>query len=1371
MAQGDSNRDPNLEWLGYVQPVGLVLSPAVLDRYGLVPEEQTRADGEAVAACLAPEDEARALADPWTFFSRILGWREHQVAGLGHDPEKWSPVFGKDHAQSKDSGKPLPDGLSVAIDEADTVLEPHWAVIDPEGRPTLLVRIEEPGIAPDQRGALSGWEATPHQRFERLLRENEAGVRAGILLTDDQLRLVYAPKGETSGWLSFPLRALATVAGRPMLGGLKLALNAFRLHNDTPERRLPALLKQSRDAQAEVSAKLAEQVLGSLHQLLRGLHAADEARIARLAKERPDHLYGGLLTVLLRLVFLLYAEDRGLIPSATDEEARRLYDQGYGVRALHAKLTADAARYPDTMEERRGAWARLLVLFRLVHKGGGGCFIMGRGGDLFDPTVYPFLLGQDAPTDRIAPAPVSDGTILGVLDKLLVLDGERLSYRTLDVEQIGSVYETVMGFTVETMNGPALALRGGKNDKVPVFVDLAELAALKGSERQKRLKDKYDVKLPDKVANAVATAKTQAELEAALKPCVDERASPGAMLSSPGAPLLQPTDERRRTGSHYTPRTLTEPIVRHALEPAFERLGPDAKPDEVLALKVCDPAMGSGAFLVEACRQLAARLTKAWTRWPETRPRIPDDEDEELHAKRLVAQRCLYGVDKNPRAVELAKLSLWLATLAREHEFTFLDHALKCGDSLVGLDSRQIAAMHWDASKPGLPLFRKFVADRVAEAEKARAEIQSAPDDTRRIVLEQKHKQVERSVEHVRVLGDAVISAFFAEDKPRARERRRATIESWVTGAGEAKWDELSAAAASLRTGEHPVRPFHWAVEFPEVFDPQRRDGNPGFDAIVGNPPFAGKNTIIAGNREHYLPWLQTLHEGAHGNADLVAHFFRRAFGLLRGGGCFGLIATNTIGQGDTRSTGLAAIIGENGAVARAIRRLKWPGEAAVVVSVVHVRKGAVRTPILDGRPARRISAYLVEGDLDRAPARLAANARKAFIGSYVLGMGFTFDDAAAAKGEAESLATMRALIAKNKRNAERIFPYIGGEEVNTSPTHAHHRYVIDFADFPLRRDPSLPSWFLHEGTEACEKRRREWLREGVVPGDYPDPVASDWPDLLEIVERRVKPQRLKLGDKSVDKPRKKYWWRFASPARTLYRAIAPLQRVLALSRVSPQLGIAQLGGGMVYAESMVVFAFPNLAPFAALQSRPHEIWARFFASSMKDDLRYTPSDCFETFPFPQGFETEPALEAAGRAYHDHRAALMVARNEGMTRTYNRFHDPDEQSADIVTLRALHAEMDRAVLRAYGWDDLADRAEAVFLDETNEDDHTYQGRLFWPSAFRDEVLARLLALNAERHAEEVRQGIAPGVKGEAPEEGETDEEEEEEEEENARAKA
>ena len=134
----------------------------------------------------------------------------------------------------------------------------------------------------------------------------------------------------------------------------------------------------------------------------------------------------------------------------------------------------------------------------------------------------------------------------------------------------------------------------------------------------------------------------------------------------------------------------------------------------MLDLKVCDPAMGSGAFLVEACRALGERLVQAWTRWPETRPTIPPDEDEHLHARRLVAQRCLYGVDKNPRAVDLARLSLWLATLARDHEFTFLDHALKCGDSLVGLTTAQIAATHWDTSKP--PTFVRQARGRSPES-------------------------------------------------------------------------------------------------------------------------------------------------------------------------------------------------------------------------------------------------------------------------------------------------------------------------------------------------------------------------------------------------------------------------------------------------------------------------------------------------------------------------------------------------------------------------------------------------------------------------------------------------------------------------------
>ena len=172
-----------------------------------------------------------------------------------------------------------------------------------------------------------------------------------------------------------------------------------------------------------------------------------------------------------------------------------------------------------------------------------------------------------------------------------------------------------------------------------------------------------------------------------------------------------------------------------------------------------------------------------------------------------------------------------------------------------------------------------------------------------------------------------------------------------------------------------------------------------------------------------------------------------------------------------------------------------------------------------------------------------------------------------------------------------------------------------------------------------------------------------------------------------------------------------------------------------------------HIEGFVIFSSRVHELWSRFLSSTLKDDLQYTPSDCFFNFPFPLNFKASPNLGAFGQMYYDTRAALMVAREEGLTKTYNRFHNRPQLSQDIQRLRDLHATMDRVVLKSYGWHDLAARGAPIFLDEINEEDHTYQGRLFWPSDFRDEVLARLLALNAERHAEEVRLGTAPGVKG------------------------
>jgi hypothetical protein len=465
---------------------------------------------------------------------------------------------------------------------------------------------------------------------------------------------------------------------------------------------------------------------------------------------------------------------------------------------------------------------------------------------------------------------------------------------------------------------------------------------------------------------------------------------------------------------------------------------------------------------------------------------------------------------------------------------------------------------------------------------------------------------------------------------------------------------------------------------------------------------------------------LQTLHEGAHGNSDLVAHFFRRAFGLLRPGGCLGLIATNTIGQGDTRETGLRAVIAAGGSIIRATRRLPWPGEAAVVVSVVHVLCGAASGPVLDGRPARRISAYLVEGDLDDSPVALVENAGKAFVGMYLLGLGFTFDDAAAAKGNASPVADMHRLIAKDPHNRERVFPYLGGEEVNTDPRHAHRRWCIDFNNFPLRREMMEKAWVNMNARERSQCRSR-----GLVPLDYPDSVAADWPDLLDIVERLVRPQRATDGRALY----RTMWWQFAEKRPGLRIALIGLDEVFAATQTSSHLAITKLHTGCIFDQSLTILPETDERLFLPRQSRCQELWTREIGATLEDRLRFTASESGARFPCPEALRLPTNLASD---YINHRADLMIARNEGLTKTYNRFHDSSERALDIQCLREMHHAMDVAVLRAYGWDELAQTAAPEFFTEINEPDHRYQDRLFWPASFRDEVLARLLALNVER---------------------------------------
>ena len=269
---------------------------------------------------------------------------------------------------------------------------------------------------------------------------------------------------------------------------------------------------------------------------------------------------------------------------------------------------------------------------------------------------------------------------------------------------------------------------------------------------------------------------------------------------------------------------------------------------------------------------------------------------------------------------------------------------------------------------------------------------------------------------------------------------------------------------------------------------------------------------------------------------------------------------------------------------------------------------------------------------------------------------------------------------------------------------------------------------------------------------------AEQWPDLIGIVRKSVKPERDRLReDTGPGAHGKKWWWQFQHPRQPLYAAIAGLERALVISQVTSHVQFALLPARMVFSNALNVFPLTTNAAFCALQSRPHEVWARFFASSMKDDLRYAPSDCFDTFPFPKDFETNPALESAGQAYYEFRADLMVRNDEGLTKSYNRFHDPNERSPDILKLRELHAAIDRAVLDAYGWTDLKPTCEFLLDYEEDEDEDESGGtrrrkkpwRYRWPDEFRDEVLARLLELNRQRAAEERLSGEAAEGKREA----------------------
>ena len=531
-------------------------------------------------------------------------------------------------------------------------------------------------------------------------------------------------------------------------------------------------------------------------------------------------------------------------------------------------------------------------------------------------------------------------------------------------------------------------------------------------------------------------------------------------------------------------------------------------------------------------------------------------------------------------------------------------------------------------------------------------------------------------------------------------------------------------------------RPFHWLVEFPEVFS---ANGAGGFDAMVGNPPFVGgkKLTGLFGDdyRDHLVLYLA---DGRRGSADLCAYFYLRVVQVLRPGGTFGLLAVNTIAEGDTRQVGLEAMLRQGVALYAARPNFAWPGAAAVAASSVHGLRGTWRgTYRINGVVVPTISAFLSAED-EWSPKPLQANAGKSFIGSYVLGMGFTM-------APEEALAH----IARDPCNAEVLFPYLNGEDLNSHPHQQASRWVINFWDWPLDRSVDEGTW-----ASADQRQRELWMREGRVPSDYPGRVAADFPDLLEIVETNVKPERQRRdneGNFALRSPLPQRWWHYADKRPALYHAIgrgqafarhpdgwtgdSPRPFVVVQSQTSKYLAPSVTTNDTIWSHKVVVFAVTQLLEFGILNSSIGDAWARKQSSTLETRLSFTPSDAFETFPFPSN--GHQAIEDASRSLLDVRDKSMRELGLGLSGVLNAVHDRNQVSAPLEALRRAMAALDAAVFDAFDWTELQARAGFFELSSLPANDRV---RFTVSEATRIEVLRRLSALNRQRYQEE--QGAA-----------------------------
>ncbi len=1366
-----SIRDIHHDWLSLIEISGPFLAvPVLKEAFPQGLEELDAAKRIRLRQAYDEWHEAQEADDP-RFADLHTAWIDEALSrGLELDEDGRGDVLkGKDWCATHSN---------VSLPEHGVSLSPDFAVVGNDDKPLMLVHAYGPDVDLDATQRLDGWASTPAERMVTLCRAT--GCRLGLVTNGERWMLVDAPVGAVATFASWYARIWAQ---EPVTLQAFVHLLGIRRFFVDESERLPALFDRSLKYQDEVTDALGEQVRRAVEVLIQSLDKADQDRDRELLRGvKETELYEAALTVMMRLVFLLSAEERGLLLLGDER-----YEANYALSTLRMQLRAES---DEILERRWDAWSRLLAVFRAVYGGieHENLRLPALGGSLFDPDRFPFLEGRSRGsnwrTDVAKPLPIDNRTVLLLLEAIQQFQGRTLSYRALDVEQIGYVYEGLLERTVKRTAEVTLELDGTKSAQSP-WVTLAELesARLDGASRLAELLQQRSGSSASRVRNDLARPVDDALADRLLTAChgdtsLRDRIKPFGHLvcTDPwGYPLVYPAgafivttgSDRRETGTHYTPKSLTEAIVAETLTP-IAYVGPARgtpradwvlkSPAELLDLKICDPAMGSGAFLVQACRWLADRLVEAWAQAEarghtvgvdgrvieadatvEALPR--DTEARTIVARRLIAERCLYGVDLNPLAVELAKLSIWLVTLAKGRPFGFLDHNLRCGDSLLGIHRLDhLTQLSMNPTGQGqLRLFGQNIEQAVREAIELRQRLREMPIRDIRDVEAMAHLDADahRRLEVPESIADAFIGEVLAlGSNATAIEGAitMLTIQAGLAIAGDRNSLDAVVKRAretlnvNLPPGKAVRNPFHWPLEFPEVFARDRG----GFDVLVGNPPFKrGKDLsgLLGSGYREYL--VQQVASNRRGSADLVVYFFLRANQILRESGCFGLLATNTIAEGDTRQVGLEPLLAAGNCIYQAHPNEPWPGAAAVMVSRVHMYKGQWNGTVRLGSADVPIISAFLSAINEWSPKPLAQNSGRSYQGSNILGLGFTMTEQDA-----------RSFIEQDERLRDVLFPYMIGEDLTSSPQQKASRWVINFWDWPLDRSV-VGRW-----EDASEEAQAKWLKELRVPRDFPGKVATDFPDLLPIVEEKVKPDR-------AEKKRKQYreiWWQFAEKQKALYAALgvgkflsheidgerssAPSSnRALCQVMISKYLAISIVPTNIVFSHRLVVFTVDAETFFPLLQSSIHEVWARKYGGTLETRMSYTPSDAFETFPFPSQVHS---FGTDGRRFHDLRNSVMRDADIGMTSLYNQFHQPSAQSDALAELRNLQRGMDASVARAYGWDDLDLEHgfhEVPYLPESD------RVRFTISETARVEVLRRLSELNRQRYEEEVARGL------------------------------